>query len=135
MIGQHYLADIREIAEIWGIPESFSYDQAYLDYEIFVSFLGDNIKSVSFSVSAVFALVLIITGSFSVTILVCLSIILVDVYIYALVHYWGLTFNAITVINIVIAIGLSVDYSAHIAHCYLQTKVPNNAYFRGNKSR
>ena len=70
-----------------------------------------------------------------VTGLVTLSIILVDVYLYSLIYYWGLTFNTIVVINIVVAIGLSVDYSAHIAHSYLTAKPPNNSYFRGNNKR
>ena len=75
---------------------------------------------------------LFITGNFSVTLLVVLSIVMVDAYLYALLYYWNLTFNTIVLINIVVAIGLSVDYSAHIAHTYLVTVPPNNAYFRGN---
>lgn len=67
--------------------------------------------------------------------MVTVSIILVDVYLYALLYFWNLTFNTIVVINIVVAIGLSVDYSAHIAHTYLVTKAPNNAYFRGHPNR
>lgn len=63
------------------------------------------------------------------------SILLVDFFLYALLFYWGLTFNNIIVINIVVALGLSVDYSAHIAHTYLVTKPPRNEYYRGNNAR
>lgn len=70
-----------------------------------------------------------------ITGLVTISIILVDIYLYALIYYWGLTFNTIVVMNIVVAIGLSVDYSAHIAHSYLVAKPPNNSYYRGNNTR
>lgn len=48
---------------------------------------------------------------------------LTDLFLSALIFYWGLTFNPLVVINIVIAIGLSVDYSAHISHSYLTTQV------------
>ena len=70
-----------------------------------------------------------------VTALVTVSIILVDIYLYSLIYFWGLTFNTIVVINIVVAIGLSVDYSAHIAHSYLTARPPRNAYFKGRPDR
>ena len=84
---------------------------------------------------AVTCVLLVITGNLLVTLLVTMSILLVDIYLYALIYYWGLTFNTIVVINIVVAIGLSVDYSAHIAHTYLTAKPPNNSYFRGNNHK
>jgi len=87
------------------------------------------------STIAVFLVLILITGNLNITILVVLAIVLVDVYLYALIYYWGLTFNTITLINIIIALGLSVDYSAHIAHSYLLCETPNNAYFRGRKDR
>lgn len=95
----------------------------------------DVANSVGMSVAAVLLVLLFITGNVQVTLMVTFAIILVDAYLYALLYYWNLTFNTIVLINIVVAIGLSVDYSAHIAHTYLLTKAPNNAYFRGNPSR
>ena len=38
--------------------------------------------------------------------------------------FWNMTLNNISVINIVIAIGLAVDYSAHIGHTYLTIDPP-----------
>lgn len=34
-------------------------------------------------------------------------------------HLWGLSINIVSCINLVIAIGLAVDYSAHIGHCFM----------------
>ena len=36
-----------------------------------------------------------------------------------MLHFWGITIDTISCINIVLAIGLCVDYSAHIAHAYI----------------
>ena len=87
------------------------------------------------SALAVFCVLLVITANLVATLLVILSIILVDVYLYALLYFGGLTFNTIVVMNIVVALGLSVEYSGHIALNYLVTKPPNNIKFRGNNSR
>lgn len=36
--------------------------------------------------------------------------------------FWGLTIDTVTTIILVIAIGLTVDYSAHIAHAFMVAK-------------
>ena len=34
-------------------------------------------------------------------------------------HFWGLTIDTVSCINLVLAIGLCVDYAAHIAHTFM----------------
>ena len=126
---------MRYIEKTFGMDETFSYAMEYLDFEIYVAFLPDTAMSCGLSIVAVFFVLIIITGDLKVTTLVTCSIILVDIYLYSLIYYWGLTFNTIVVINIVVAIGLSVDYSAHIAHSYLTARPPRNTYFRGRPDR
>eukprot|EP01026_Neomeris_dumetosa_P062918 TRINITY_DN5965_c0_g1_i2.p3 TRINITY_DN5965_c0_g1~~TRINITY_DN5965_c0_g1_i2.p3 ORF type:complete len:128 (+),score=19.81 TRINITY_DN5965_c0_g1_i2:528-911(+) len=46
-------------------------------------------------------------------------VVLTDVCLLGFMWYVDLTFNVVTAINIVLAVGLAVDYSAHIAHSYL----------------
>ena len=37
--------------------------------------------------------------------------------------YWtGLTFNIVTSVNIILSVGIAVDYAAHVAHSFLSTK-------------
>jgi len=90
-----------------------------LDYELYVVFMDETILSCGLSIIAVFCIVIFITGSLPVTLLVTLAVGLVDLFLISLIHYWNLTFNTVVVVNVVIAIGLAVDYSAHIAHTYL----------------
>jgi Niemann-Pick C1 protein len=33
-------------------------------------------------------------------------------------YFWGLTVDTVSCINLIIAMGLCVDYSAHVAHRY-----------------
>ena len=68
---------------------------------------------------AVTVVIFTITSSVAATLLVMLAVVLVDYFLVAIVYFWGLNFNSVVVVNTVIAIGLSVDYSAHIAHTYL----------------
>ena len=34
-------------------------------------------------------------------------------------HFWDITIDVLSCVNIVLATGLSVDYSVHLAHAYL----------------
>ena len=47
---------------------------------------------------------------------------LIDLNLVALIWYWDLNLNFITMINLVLAVGLAVDYSAHIAYGYSQSR-------------
>ena len=37
-------------------------------------------------------------------------------------HFWGLTVDTVTTIQLILAIGLSVDYSAHIGHGFMASR-------------
>eukprot|EP00501_MAST-03F_sp_TOSAG23-6_P000487 GSMAST32.ASY1.ANO1.501.1 assembled CDS len=43
---------------------------------------------------------------------------MIDVCLVGMLPLWNLELNSITAINLVMAIGIVVDYSAHIVHCY-----------------
>jgi len=122
--GVAYLEDVRKIETEYGFEGTYSYSLEYLDFEQYVVFTEETTLSVGLSLVAVFFVILFVTGSLFVTILVGIAVLLVDYFLLALIYYWGLTFNSIVVINVVIALGLAVDYSAHIAHTYLTIEPP-----------
>ena len=43
-----------------------------------------------------------------------------------LMYFWGLTIDTVTTVNLLIAIGLTVDYSAHIAHTFMTSAGTRN---------
>ena len=78
------------------------------------------------SLVAIIFVVLVITSDFIVTLTVTCCVILTDVFLLGLMYYWGLTLNPIVLLNIILAIGTSVDYSAHIGYAYLVESIPTN---------
>lgn len=122
--GPKYLDDIRYIMDNYGFDDTYAYSATILNFEQYVVFLKELSLSLGLSLLAVCLVVFFITGSPPVTVLVVLAVILVDLFLLALIHYWGLTMNNIIVVNLVIGLGLSVDYSAHIAHTYLTVNAP-----------
>ena len=67
---------------------------------------------------------MVVTANLTVTLFILFCVALVDLFLFALLAFWNVTLNSVTVVNIVIAIGLAVDYSAHIGHTYLTIDPP-----------
>ena len=73
---------------------------------------------------AVLIVILLLTANIQVTVFVLICVALVDFFLLALLGVWNVTLNNVTGINLVIAIGLAVDYSSHIGHAYLAIDPP-----------
>ena len=63
--------------------------------------------------------ILLIIANLFMTLMILLLIILVLIYMTGLCYFWGLTMNNFFAVNLSLALGISVDYSVHIAHKYL----------------
>ena len=63
--------------------------------------------------------ILIISSNYLITILVAMCICITDIFLMGLIYYSGLTFNPVVILQLILAIGISVDFSAHIAYAYL----------------
>ncbi|XP_042871711.1 protein patched homolog 2-like [Penaeus japonicus] len=84
------------------------------------------IRNVSLAMVAVFIMTLLLLANFvtSFYVLLCVSLTLVDVM--ALMAWWDLTIDIISCINLVLCIGLCVDYSAHIGLHFMQVSGTRN---------
>jgi len=89
-----------------------------------VVFEQETALNVILALVAVFFIIIIFTASITITLLVLLCVALVDVFLFGLLAFWQIKLNSVTVVHIVIAIGLAVDYSAHIGHAYLTVAPP-----------
>ena len=54
--------------------------------------------------------------------LVFLFVILNLINVVGFMHFWGLTIDIVAATNVIISVGLCVDFSAHIAHSFLHQK-------------
>ncbi|XP_066939871.1 patched domain-containing protein 3-like isoform X1 [Macrobrachium rosenbergii] len=110
----------------FAAPIAFQYSSWETDKVIF----GELIRNLSLAMVAVLIMTLILLANIvaSIYVLICVAMTLLDVM--ALMTWWGLTVDIITCINLVLCIGLCVDYSAHIALHFLQVKGDRNERVR-----
>lgn len=122
--GVDALMDLRKLQTESGLSKTFSFTQDYLDYESYVTFDQETILTVTLALIAIFVVLILVTANLTVTMFVLICVALVDLFLLALLYFWDVTLNSVTIVNVTIAIGLAVDYSAHIGHAYLTINPP-----------
>eukprot|EP00040_Diaphanoeca_grandis_P034207 m.211036 g.211036 ORF g.211036 m.211036 type:complete len:948 (-) comp33100_c0_seq1:123-2966(-) len=98
---------------------AIAYNYIYIFYEGLEKVRVDILTNVAFAILAVFVIGVIVLGNLSAACLVFLMLLCIDVEIMGMLYLLGQKFNYVTGINLVLAVGLSVDANAHICHAFL----------------
>ena len=109
----------REISESGLSGKSFAMSQAYARWEIDQVVAEELARNLCLSAACVAAatLALLADARSSALVLACVGATLVDVCGFA--HFWGLSVDVVVGINVVVSVGLCVDFAAHVAHVFL----------------
>eukprot|EP00903_Cladosiphon_okamuranus_P015713 g14505.t1 len=100
-------------------PKPFAFSGVFVFAEQFVVIYDELLTSFGLALVAVLALSLFVLGKVAVVLLVCVTVLIIDVELLGFVYHWGLDVNSITVIELIMAVGLVVDYMVHIVHYFL----------------
>jgi Niemann-Pick C1 protein len=76
--------------------------------------------TVTIATISVFLTTLLMLASPVSAIYVLLCIVMINIDVIGLMAYWGILFNALSVVNLVMSVGVSVEACVHIAQAYLQ---------------
>ena len=107
--------DMKEKSEL----DAFPITRSFIFFEQYAIISRDTIRNLVIAALAV----LVITSPFlvdcTVTILVVFNFAALVCELFGLMVIWDVSLNSVSMINLVMAIGFAVDYSAHIAHAYV----------------
>jgi hypothetical protein len=104
-----------------GVGASFPYMFMYLYYEQYAIIVSEALLNLGLALVAVALITFVMLANVLSSVLVMLCVVLVDIDILGLMYLWGLSIDSVAIINLVLAIGLAVDYSVHVAHAFVQT--------------
>ena len=125
--GVQFMKDLRAIIADAGYGEkSFEYHWRFYDIELFFTLYAEFMTPMLLSFAAVLIVILIITSDLVATLVVTLCVIMTDIFVAGIIFYWNMTLNPIVLLQVVLGIGCSVDYSSHIAYAYLIEDVPEH---------
>jgi len=104
----------------------FAYAGEWLSYEQYKAIENEAIRNISFTLLTMLCIIaaLIVNPAAVLTVFAVIALVIIDII--GFMHFWGLTIDSVTVIMLVIALGLSVDYSAHIGRAFMEEQgTPN----------
>ena len=88
----------------------------YLFFDQFRTIYDEMILNFALCIAAIVFICVLLLHRMSVVLLTGMLITMIDIDLVGSIHFWGLEVNSITIINLIMAIGLVVDYSAHVIH-------------------
>jgi len=110
---------LEELISSTGLADSFSHAKIYAAWETDEIIGFELWRNIGLAMAAVAAITLILLQDIRLCSMVLLSVTLTVTDIVGFLHFWDITIDIISCVNIVLAIGLCVDYSVHIGHAYL----------------
>mmetsp|Transcript_17961 Transcript_17961/g.43972 ORF Transcript_17961/g.43972 Transcript_17961/m.43972 type:complete len:658 (+) Transcript_17961:1036-3009(+) len=107
-----------QLAEAMSYDDSRAFTRSFIFWERFGFILGELIRNllIALAVMGFIVFFLIFNMPIVCSIIAAIGGTVLDVY--GMAYYWGVEINFIVAIFLLIAIGLSVDYSAHVGHAF-----------------
>lgn len=97
----------------------FPYSIFYVFYEQYLTVLQDAIKNISISLAAIFVVTLLLMAlDFHSSIIIILTIVMIVLNLMGLMHWWSISLNAVSLVNLVMAVGISVEFCSHITRAF-----------------
>lgn len=94
--------------------EVFPYSVSYVFYEQYLTIWKDTIRNLCISLGTIFVVTFILLGlDFYTSFIVCFTIAMIVVNMFGAMYLLNIDLNAISLVNLVMAIGISVEFCAH----------------------
>ncbi|RVE48036.1 hypothetical protein evm_007348 [Chilo suppressalis] len=97
----------------------FPYSVFYVFYEQYLTMWPDTLKSMGISVLSIFIVTFVLMGFdlFSALVVV-ITITMIVVNLGGLMYWWGISLNAVSLVNLVMAVGIAVEFCSHLVHSF-----------------
>jgi Niemann-Pick C1 protein len=98
-----------------GLPIVFPYSVFYVFFEQYLTIKWLAVTLISAALLAIGVMIILILGSPLTALLVMLSVMMMVVNIGGIMSLWGVSLNAVSTVNLVIAVGIGVEFCIHVA--------------------
>ncbi|KAK3605252.1 hypothetical protein CHS0354_037652 [Potamilus streckersoni] len=112
------MLDMRDVAKSSFIS-IFAFSPAFIFYEQYVEVLPQTLQTVGIAVGIVFFVTVLFMPHPLLLIYVTITVVMIMIGILGFLPFLGLTLSTITMIHIIMSVGFSVDYAAHICHGFM----------------
>eukprot|EP00163_Fabomonas_tropica_P016341 TRINITY_DN2934_c0_g2_i1.p1 TRINITY_DN2934_c0_g2~~TRINITY_DN2934_c0_g2_i1.p1 ORF type:complete len:442 (-),score=90.72 TRINITY_DN2934_c0_g2_i1:809-2050(-) len=114
------LREILDKSEYDAFPDRILYsDDEYIFFEQFLIIREQLVLNLGLALVGVAVVTFVLLVHPGMALLTIVVVIIIDIDVLGLMHFWGVRIDSISLINLVLSIGFSVDFCAHIAHAFI----------------
>ncbi|XP_068093368.1 NPC intracellular cholesterol transporter 1-like [Hyperolius riggenbachi] len=97
----------------------FAYSVFYVFYEQYLTIVDDTVFNLCLSLAAIFFVAVILLG-FEIwsAVLMCVTIAMILVNMFGVMWLWSITLNAVSLVNLVMCCGISVEFCSHVTRAF-----------------
>lgn len=107
--------------------EVFPYSVFYVFFEQYLNIWSDTFAALGFSVLGALAINLLASGfNFLTSFAVILTAVMVVIDMMGVMYIWNIPLNPVSCINLIVSIGISVEFCSHIAYAYATSRRPDH---------
>lgn len=110
---------MRELADSATHLPTFAYQPAFVFFEQYVTIMSSTLQTVGVTLAVMFVVTLMFLVHPTIVFLVFLNIVMIVVGIFGFMGIWGLTLSSVTMIHLIMSVGFSVDFCAHVCSAYM----------------
>ena len=122
---RHLVKEIRK-RNGFSAEQFYPYSYAFVFFEQYLELNRYAVTVLSASLIAIFLINLLILGSFLLSFYVALFVLSTLFCLIGLMGWWNIDYNAISLVNLAIATGISVEFFSNIARSYLTSSGSRN---------
>ena len=112
-------AAIQKVLADSGLDEAITFNKIYLSWETDMIIDYELWRNVGLGLCCIFVITFLFLANFQVSFMVMMMVTITLVDIVGYLYFWDITIDIVSCINIVISVGLCVDYSVHIGHSFV----------------
>ena len=112
-------AAIERVLADSNLPDAITFNKIYLPWETDSIIDFELWRNVGLGLGCIFVITFLFLANIQVSFMVMMMVTITLVDIVGFLYFWDVTIDIVSCINIVISVGLCVDYSVHIGHSFV----------------
>ena len=119
LMEKEMLLELRSIADEFPDDHISMFNYLFIFFDQFILVREISMQAIVVATLVMMAISIFFIPSFSCAIWVAFSIISIEIGVIGYMTHWGVNLDSISMINLIMCIGFSVDFSAHISYAYM----------------
>ncbi|XP_029824532.2 NPC intracellular cholesterol transporter 1 isoform X2 [Ixodes scapularis] len=102
------------------------YSLVHVFYEQYLTMWPDTFKNLALSLGAIFVVTFVLLGlDFVSATVVTFTIVMIIVNLMGLMYWWDISLNAVSLVNLVVGVGISVEFCSHLVRVFALSGAPS----------